>query len=141
MEDEFMVEGMSREASEAVLVARSNGAFLLRMKDDDSFVVSIHSSSGHIDHIVAHRVAGCYECDEVPSDIVFHTVHELLAGIQSARKYAPLTFYLRAALAPPPQTDDLLNDSSAPAVQETTAELSKGTRVRLSFISYSCCVF
>jgi hypothetical protein len=89
-EKSFMVK-LDRDACEAAFHGKIPGAFMLRPKDANSFVVSVKLEQ-KIEHYVVHRVAGMYQ-KENNTGVAITSLHEFLIDLRTREKLPKLVFF------------------------------------------------
>jgi hypothetical protein len=92
MEEEFTVD-MDRDASEAALRGKSSGAYLLRPKDSNAFVISVNTGGLVVTHHVILRVAGKYQNEAVGEGKSFSALTEILDALRGKFMLSNMTFY------------------------------------------------
>jgi len=92
MEEEFTVD-MDRDASEAALRGKRSGAYLLRPKDSNAFVISVNTGGLVVTHHVILRVAGEYQSEVLGEGKSFSALTEILDALRGKLMLSNMTFY------------------------------------------------
>lgn len=125
-EKSFMVD-LDRENCEIALNSKIGGAFMLRPKDENSFVVSVNKSNTdkQIEHYVVHRVAGMYQ-KENNSGVAITNLHEFLIDLRTKEKLPKLVFF---------------SSQEATKPVEEEGEVAEEDLLRVSTFIYRCCIY
>lgn len=84
---------LDRDSCEAALKSKVAGAFMLRPKDENSFVVSVKfTGDNKFEHYIVHRVAGMYQ-KENNTGIAITSLHEFLIDLRTKEQLPKLVYY------------------------------------------------